>query len=113
AVLEGETAKPDVTLELADADFMNMTSGKADPQKMYFEGKLTVSGDIMASQKLSFLAKIDPEWAKKKVAELKAQGAGAAGSKPAAAPAPKKEAKAPALIAKLEKRIAENLGLVG
>ena len=113
AVGEGETAKPDVTLELADADFMNMTSGKADPQKMYFEGKLKVSGDVMASQKLSFLQKIDPEWAKKKVAELKGQGGGAGkAAKKAAAPAPK-SAKAPALIAKLEKRIADNPGLVG
>ncbi len=111
AVDQGETAKPDVTLELADADFMNMTSGKADPQKMYFEGKLKVSGDVMASQKLSFLQKIDADWAKKKVAELKAQGAGAA---PAAAPkAATKTAKAPAILAALEKRIAQTPGLVG
>ncbi len=116
AVDAGETAPPDVTLELADSDFMDMTSGKADPQKMYFDGRLKVSGDVMASQKLSFLQKIDPEWAKKKVAELKAQGAGgAAGNAQPAAPkkASGKAAKAPALIAALETRIAGNAGLVG
>ena len=108
----GETAKPDVTLELADSDFMDMTGGKADAQKMYFEGKLKVSGDVMASQKLSFLQKIDPEWAKKKVAEMKAASGDAApvAAKPAAA---KKAAQAPAILAALGKRIADNAALVG
>ena len=40
---------------------MAMTSGKADPQKLYFGGKLKVSGNVMASQKLNFLTKIDPK----------------------------------------------------
>lgn len=111
SVSEGETAKPDVTLELADADFMDMTSGKADAQKMYFEGKLKVSGDVMASQKLSFLSKIDPKWAKEKVAAMKA--AGAAAPKAAAKSAPAKTAQAPLIIAALEKRLSESPGIVG
>ena len=56
----GETAKPECTLELSDADFMAMCTGKADPQKLYFGGKLKITGNVMASQKLDFLKKIDP-----------------------------------------------------
>ena len=40
-----------------------MTSGKADAMKLYMGGKLKISGDVMASQKLSFLQKIDPKQA--------------------------------------------------
>jgi 3-hydroxyacyl-CoA dehydrogenase/3a,7a,12a-trihydroxy-5b-cholest-24-enoyl-CoA hydratase len=54
-------AKADCTLEISDADFMALTAGKADAQKLYFGGKLKISGDIMASQKLMFLKKIDPK----------------------------------------------------
>ena len=42
---------------------MAMTSGKADPMKLYMGGKLKISGDLMASQKLTFLQKIDPKLA--------------------------------------------------
>jgi (3R)-3-hydroxyacyl-CoA dehydrogenase / 3a,7a,12a-trihydroxy-5b-cholest-24-enoyl-CoA hydratase / enoyl-CoA hydratase 2 len=48
------------TLEIADADFLALTSGQADPQKLFFSGKLRVTGNVMASQKLTFLQKIDP-----------------------------------------------------
>ena len=53
--------KADCTLELSDADFMAMCTGQADPQKLYFGGKLKISGNVMASQKLEFLKKIDPQ----------------------------------------------------
>ncbi len=53
----------DCTLELTNADFMAMTSGKADAMKLYMGGKLKISGDVMASQKLSFLQKVDPKQA--------------------------------------------------
>ncbi len=58
-VTEGETIKPDCTLELTDADFVAMTKGEKDPQKMYFGGELKIGGDIMASQKLTFLQKVE------------------------------------------------------
>src|SRR5690606_15372119 len=51
-VSEGETKKPDCVLELTDANFVAMTKGEKDPQKMYFGGELKIGGDIMASQKL-------------------------------------------------------------
>jgi 3-hydroxyacyl-CoA dehydrogenase/3a,7a,12a-trihydroxy-5b-cholest-24-enoyl-CoA hydratase len=58
-VTAGETLKPDCTLELTDADFIAMTKGEKDAQKMYFGGELKVGGDIMASQKLTFLQKVE------------------------------------------------------
>ena len=54
-VASGAPDKADCTLELSDADFMAMCTGKADPQKLYFGGKLKISGNVMASQKLDFL----------------------------------------------------------
>lgn len=57
---EGETTKPDCTIEMSDANFMAMVKGEKDAQKMYFGGELKIGGDLMASQKLSFLQKMDP-----------------------------------------------------
>lgn len=61
AVGKGETVKPDCTLQLTDADFMDMCTGKADPMKLFSSGALKISGDLMASQKLDFLQKMDPQ----------------------------------------------------
>ncbi len=60
-VTPGPAAKPDCTLALTDADFMAMCTGKADPQQLYFGKKLKITGNIMASQKLEFLKKLEPE----------------------------------------------------
>ncbi|MDP3214832.1 MAG: SDR family NAD(P)-dependent oxidoreductase, partial [Deltaproteobacteria bacterium] len=76
-VAKGETAVPECTLELSDADFMAMTEGKANPMKLFTTGKLKISGNVMASQKLDFLTKID----------RKAMEAAAAGVVASAAPA--------------------------
>ncbi|MGO1070721.1 SDR family NAD(P)-dependent oxidoreductase [Lysobacter sp. CA199] len=59
-VAEGVDESADATLELDDADFVAMSTGHADAQKLYFGGKLKIAGNIMASQKLMFLQKIDP-----------------------------------------------------
>ena len=111
----GETAPAGCTLELSEADFMAMVAGKADPQKLYFGGKLKISGNVMASQKLTFLSKMDPEKARQAV--MKARGAAAPAGAPAAAPAAKPAAsaapRAPALMEKLAARIAANPGWVG
>jgi len=88
SVTEGESAKPDCTLEIAEADFLDMTMGRANPMKLFTTGKLKVSGNIMASQKLDFLQKIDPEQAKQAVIKARAAGQGPAGAGAAAAPAP-------------------------
>ncbi|MFI5302630.1 MAG: SCP2 sterol-binding domain-containing protein, partial [Polyangiales bacterium] len=86
-VESGAAAKADCTLELANQDFLDMTSGKADAQKLYFGGKMKITGNVMASQKLTFLQKIDPERAKQIVAEARRGGGAAAPATPAGAPA--------------------------
>jgi 3-hydroxyacyl-CoA dehydrogenase/3a,7a,12a-trihydroxy-5b-cholest-24-enoyl-CoA hydratase len=104
----------DTTLELSDADFLAMTSGKADAMKLYMGGKLKISGDVMASQKLSFLQKIDPKQAQEAV--MKKRGGGASAKPAEAAPAPKSAApaggaSAPAIFKALADRLAKNAGL--
>jgi 3-hydroxyacyl-CoA dehydrogenase/3a,7a,12a-trihydroxy-5b-cholest-24-enoyl-CoA hydratase len=103
------TAPADVTLELLDSDFLDMTSGKADAQKLFMSGKLKITGNVMASQKLMFLKKIDPQAAKDAVAKART-GAAAAAAAPAAPAAPK-EGKAKAIFAALASRLAQNAGL--
>ncbi|WP_224366287.1 peroxisomal multifunctional enzyme type 2 [Hyalangium versicolor] len=103
SVTQGAVGKADCILDLADSDFMAMTSGKADPQKLYFGGKLKISGNLMASQKLNFLTKLDPR-----------EVAGASGAA-AKAEAPKTEAAtssgpalAPAIFKALQERLAKS-----
>jgi 3-hydroxyacyl-CoA dehydrogenase/3a,7a,12a-trihydroxy-5b-cholest-24-enoyl-CoA hydratase len=108
-VTKGAGEKPDVTLEISDGDFMDMTSGKADPQKLYFGGKLKISGNVMASQKLMFLKDVKPDQA---LEAIKKARAAAGGGAQAAAPAQKKETLLPQIFKAIEDRIAKNGGLV-
>ena len=97
-VAAGATKKPDCTLSLTDANFMAMVKGEKDPQKMYFGGELKVSGDIMASQKLTFLQKVE----EKHVAAAMAEGDGGAAEAAAASSGGGREALAPKLFEGLE-----------
>ena len=101
------------TLELAEEDFLAMTQGKADPMKLFTTGKLKISGNVMASQKLNFLSKMDPSKAVEVIAKRKgaAAGAPAASAAPAAQAAPAAAAQAPGIFAALTKRLADNPGL--
>jgi 3-hydroxyacyl-CoA dehydrogenase/3a,7a,12a-trihydroxy-5b-cholest-24-enoyl-CoA hydratase len=113
AVAVGAIANPDVTLELADADFLAMTSGKADAMKLYMAGKLKISGDVMASQKLDFLRTIDPKQAAEAVAK-KRGGATATASSPTAASSTPPATSAPTsaeTFKKLAERLSQNPGL--
>ncbi len=83
-VYEGIADKADCTLELCTEDFLGMATGKLNPQKLYFGGKLKISGDLMASQKLDFLQKVDPQ---KTLEAMKAAGYTPGGSAGATAPA--------------------------
>ena len=83
-VTQGEGAA-ECTLELPEADFLDLTQGKADPMKLFTTGKLKISGNVMASQKLNFLSKIDPSKAIEAVREEGPRGAGGAPAQPAAA----------------------------
>jgi len=104
--------KGDCTLDLSDADFCAMVAGKADPMKLWTEKKLKIGGDVMASQKLMFLKKIDPKQAAEVVAKMRgAAGGGAAGAAPAAAKAAAKTAHAPEVFKALAARLAEKPAL--
>ena len=111
SVTEGSGAA-DCTLEISEADFIDMTTGKSDPMKLFTTGKLKISGNVMASQKLSFLQKMDPAQAQAAVAKARAAGAGsaaAAGGAAAAGQAAGKAAAAiaPAFFAALGQRLAD------
>jgi 3-hydroxyacyl-CoA dehydrogenase/3a,7a,12a-trihydroxy-5b-cholest-24-enoyl-CoA hydratase len=110
-VAAGAIEKADCTLELTDTDFLAMTSGKADPMKLYMGGKLKISGDVMASQKLDFLKKIDPKQALEAVMKKRGEGAAAAPTPTAAAPASKMEAKAGAIMKALGERLGKSPAL--
>lgn len=97
-VYAGE-AQANCTLELSDADFLLMTTGKADPQKLFSEGRLKISGDLMASMKLGFLKKID-------FSKVKAGSAPKPAAAAPAAPAASKTAQAPAILDQAAARLA-------
>ncbi|MGZ3448072.1 MAG: SDR family NAD(P)-dependent oxidoreductase [Polyangiales bacterium] len=108
AMIPGE-AKADCTLEISDADFMALTAGKADAQKLYFGGKLKISGNVMASQKLEILFKaMTPEESKKALEAARAKGPAATGASSAASAG----AQAKTVFDALAKKIAANAGLV-
>ncbi|MBA2542903.1 MAG: SDR family NAD(P)-dependent oxidoreductase [Deltaproteobacteria bacterium] len=110
SVKQGESAA-DCTLELSEDDFLALTQGKADAMKLFTTGKLKISGNVMASQKLQFLSKLDPSKAVEVIAKRRGAAGASAAPAPAAAPAAKTEANAPKIFAALDKRLAENPGL--
>ncbi len=104
--------KADCILDITDQDFRDLVAGKADAQKLYFGGKLKIGGDIMASQKLMFLKKIDPARGLEVVKKLRGASAAAAPAPAAAAsPSAPKTAKAPAIMKALGERIGKTPGL--
>ncbi|KAI9665295.1 MAG: hypothetical protein M1831_001732 [Alyxoria varia] len=44
--------KPQVTLQLSDADFQKLIEGKGNAQQMFMSGKLKVKGDVMKATKM-------------------------------------------------------------
>ncbi|MDO8329571.1 MAG: SDR family NAD(P)-dependent oxidoreductase [Fluviicoccus sp.] len=101
----GAADKADVTLEI-DAELMPaiVTSSLADVQKLFFSGKLKVTGNIMASNKLIALQAIDPK--AYEAAKLKRLSSGAA-SPAATAVTAAKQSQAPAIMAALAKKLAD------
>jgi len=82
--------------------------------KLFTTGKLKISGNVMASQKLNFLSKLDPSKAVEVIAKRKGLGGAAAApaaAAPAAAAAPEATAQAPTIFTQLAKRLADNPGL--
>ena len=109
-VQAGEVGKAGCTLTLSDADFIAMATGKADPMKLFMDRKLRIAGDIMASQKLEFLKKIDPKAAEAAVAAKKAAQAPTQAAAPSSSAAPKAAAQADAIFAALSQRLAQDAG---
>mgnify|MGYP001606583750 FL=1 len=103
-VKAGTVEKADCTLTLSNADWLDMVSGKADPMKLFQGGKLKITGNVMASQKLDFLKKID----KSSMPTTSAAGAAPAASAEAPASA---EVIAPKVFKALQERLAKNPGL--
>jgi 3-hydroxyacyl-CoA dehydrogenase/3a,7a,12a-trihydroxy-5b-cholest-24-enoyl-CoA hydratase len=113
AVAQAQAAdKADCTLDMSDQDFREMVAGKADAQKLYFGGKLKIGGDVMASQKLMFLEKIEPARAIEVVKKLRgAGGTGGAAATTSSITAAAKTAKAPAIMKALSERLGTTPGL--
>jgi 3-hydroxyacyl-CoA dehydrogenase/3a,7a,12a-trihydroxy-5b-cholest-24-enoyl-CoA hydratase len=86
ACTPGTIASPDVTLEMSDANFIAMCLGKVDANKLYFGGELKIAGNIMASQKLMFLKKMDPALVEEAI-RARLGGSAPAVATPSAAPA--------------------------
>jgi 3-hydroxyacyl-CoA dehydrogenase/3a,7a,12a-trihydroxy-5b-cholest-24-enoyl-CoA hydratase len=83
--------------------------GKSDPMKLFTTGKLKISGNVMASQKLQFLQKIDPQQAMAAVAKARAAGGGPKAA--AASGGGGGGAKAPQIFTALDTRLKANPGL--
>ena len=86
SAVAGPKGAADCTLELTDDDWIAMASGKADPMQLYTTQKLKISGDLMASQKLNFLKKIDPTAAMEAIARVRSGGGGSSAPKASAGP---------------------------
>ncbi|MBW2215107.1 MAG: SDR family NAD(P)-dependent oxidoreductase, partial [Deltaproteobacteria bacterium] len=103
----GETAKPDVTLQLSEENYVALQKGEADAMKLFSTGKLKVSGDMMSVNKIEALGEMPFDLVLEKAA---ARASGAAPAAPVAAPQ-SREPLAPNLFEALGKRLEEQPSL--
>jgi len=59
-----EGKKPDIQIDVADADFVALSQGKLNGQKAFMQGKLKVKGNIMLATKLDTVLKTSQPKAK-------------------------------------------------
>jgi len=52
-----EGKKPDIQIDVADADFVALSEGKLNGQKAFMQGKLKVKGNMMLATKLDTVLK--------------------------------------------------------
>jgi len=104
----GETAKPDVTLKLSEADYVALQKGEVDPMKLFTTGKVKVAGDMMAVNKLELLGDMPFDLVLEK-AEARVRGGALAAPPPSAAQP--YEPLAPRLFEALGKRLQEHTSL--
>ena len=104
----GDTAKPDVTLQLSEANYVALQKGEADPLKLFSGGKLKVGGDMMSVNKLEALGDMPFDLVLEKAGVRVSEGG------PAAAPPPapqSREPLAPKLFEALGTRLSEQPSL--
>ncbi len=104
----GETAKPDATLKLSEANYIALQKGEADAMKLFTTGKVKVAGDMMAVNKLELLGDMPFELVLEK-AEARVRG-GALAAPPPSVPQVY-EPLAPKLFEALAKRLEEQPSL--
>ncbi|MFW2388844.1 MAG: SDR family NAD(P)-dependent oxidoreductase [Polyangiales bacterium] len=104
----GETAKPDVTLKLAEADYVALQKGEADAMKLFTTGKVKVAGDMGAVNKLELLGGMPFDLVLEK-AEARVRGGALAAPPPSAPQA--YEPLASKLFEALAKRLADQPSL--
>ena len=102
----GETAKPDVTLQLSEENYVALQKGEADPLKLFSGGKLKVGGDMMSVNKLEALGDMPFDLVLEK-AEARVSG----GAPAPVAVSKVREPLAPKLFEALAARLAEHPGL--
>jgi 3-hydroxyacyl-CoA dehydrogenase/3a,7a,12a-trihydroxy-5b-cholest-24-enoyl-CoA hydratase len=110
----GETAKPEATLQLSDADYVALQRGDADPIKLFSSGKLKVAGDMMSVNKLEALLKMPFDLVLAKAAARLSGGDASAATATTAEPAAAPQARepiAPKLFEALSKRLQEQPSL--
>jgi len=56
-VTVGAASKPDITIIINDADFLDLASGKLNGQKAFMSGKIKVKGKMMLATKLDVVLK--------------------------------------------------------
>jgi 3-hydroxyacyl-CoA dehydrogenase/3a,7a,12a-trihydroxy-5b-cholest-24-enoyl-CoA hydratase len=109
----GETAKPDVTLEMDEEHLGTVvTSSLADVQKLFFGGQLKIGGNVMASNKLIILQDIKPQRFEDAKAKRLAQGGDTAPAAAPAAPAAEEGVTLADIFAGIADYIAREPGLV-
>ena len=116
----GETAKPDVTLEMSEADYVALQKGEADAMKLFSSGRLKVSGDMMKTSKLEVLREM-PFEAVLEHARARAGGAATSPADPGSQTqgsaasgvdsASPREPRAAAVFQALDRRLSEQPGL--
>ena len=66
------SSKPNCTVTIADEDFVKTAMGQTNPQKLFMQGKVKISGNIMLAQKLQTLMKeIDLKQESAKLSKVK------------------------------------------
>ena len=56
-VIKGEHENPNITLTMADEDYLAMIAGTLDGQAAYMTGKLKIKGDMSLAMKLKSIFK--------------------------------------------------------